>query len=197
MAARPNRFVTLTCRHQNGQEAALERITKSLPRLITALRKSRGEIDYFRMWESCEDGYPHFHLLVRSEFIPHSEIKALWERLTEAPIVDIRKAHGRSMRYVAKYLNKARNRDKTWSRQRISVSKKFWVPETTQSELMGWQHDRTHPIDHCESCPATSFDQEWFGRYVPRPRQPGDELPHELQHHELGEHNHTLDEDVG
>lgn len=181
VAASPTRFLTLTCRHEGDRATQLERITKALPRLITELRKKHGTIDYFRMLEHCKDGYPHFHLLLRCRFLPQPEIKRIWERLTGATIVDIRKAHGRSTGYVAKYLQKARDPDEKWSRQRISVSKHFWRTADGEADLIGWEHTREHPSAVAECTPATTYEREWVGRYIPSPRQPGDENPEELQ----------------
>lgn len=181
VAASPTRFLTLTCLHTGSKEDQLKTITLALPRLITALRKKHGPIEYFRMLEHCKDGYPHFHLLLRCKFLPQPEIKALWTKLTGATVVDIRKAHGRSTGYVAKYLQKARDPDDTWSRQRISVSKNFWRTADGEADLIGWEHTREHPTAVCEARPATQYDREWIGRYIPGPRQPGDELPEELR----------------
>lgn len=179
--AAPNRLVTLTIRHDGTIADQLHRLKKSLPRLITALRKTHGSIDYLRMMEECRDGYPHFHLLVRSAYLPQGEIKELWTKLTGATIVDVRKAHGRSTGYVAKYLGKARNSDQSWSRQRVSVSKHFWQPETHDNELIAWTRTREHPTEVVAAAHATTYEREWVGRYIPRPREPGDEQPTELQ----------------
>lgn len=181
IAAHPVRFMTLTCLHIDTPAERLALMRKALPRLITELRKQYGPIEYLRMLETCRDGYPHFHLLIRSAYLEHSRIKELWTRYTGATIVDIRKAHGRSTGYVAKYLGKACDEEQTWSRQRISVSHNFWVPQLRDDELIGWEHELQHPQEEARAHPATNYDREWLGRYIPRPRQPGDELPIELQ----------------
>lgn len=132
------------------------------------------------MLEHCEDGYPHFHLLARSNFIPQERLKELWEKLTGAYIVDIRKAHGRSTGYIAKYIQKARNSNGSWSRQRMSVSKRFWRKEDRSSTHIGFTHSRMHPIGTAEERPGCTFERLRPGYYHPRERQPGDEQPWEL-----------------
>lgn len=147
--ARPNRMVTLTCRHEEGPAEQHRKIVKALPRLVTQLR-SQTPIEYLRMLESCVDGYPHFHLLVRSAYIDQAWIQEEWKRLTGAHIVDIRKAHGASVAYVAKYVNKARGEDGMFSRQRISVSRQFWNDERGE-ELAVTDVTREHPVPYANA----------------------------------------------
>lgn len=184
VAAAPTKFLTLTCLHADSPADQLARIKKGLPRLITALRATHGPIEYLRMLEHCADGYPHFHLLLRAAFLPHAEIVAEWKKNTGAYIVDIRKAHGRSVNYVAKYLGKARDCEGKWGRQRISVSKNFWPAKDPGEELIGWEHEPTHPTDYARRHSSTQFEREWIGRYIPQPRMAGDQLPEELQSEE-------------
>lgn len=182
--AKPNRFVTLTLDRSRTPDDTLRVFTKQIPKLIKRLRRQFGEIEYLRMREQCADGYPHFHFLVRSTFIPHPELKKHWQELTQATIVDIRKAHGRSTGYVAKYISKARSADGDWHRQRIAVSQNFWLDsdEEHETDLQNFEHKRTHPSDWV----ATVCDETIPVRIRPclygfEPREPGDELPEELQ----------------
>lgn len=181
VAAAPTKFMTLTCLHVGTPSEQLTRIKKALPRLITSLRSKHGPIEYLRMLEHCADEYPHFHLLLRSGFLPHAEIVTQWTKNTGAYIVDIRKAHGRSVNYVAKYLGKARDCQGKWGRQRISVSQRFWPKREPGEDLIGWEHETTHPQDYAAVRPQVHFQREWLGRYVPQPRMAGDVLPEELQ----------------
>lgn len=179
VAARPNRMVTLTCRHEDGPAHRHRLMVLALPRLITELRQVTP-IEYLRMLESCVDGYPHFHLLVRSGFIEQSTIKEKWRRLTGAEIVDVRRAHGGSVAYVAKYINKARDETGTFSRQRISVSKDFWRPEVG-AELAVTEVTREHPVPYA----TTKLSDRAITRrtstiYQLDMREPGDEWPPEF-----------------
>jgi len=180
-AASPTRFITLTCRHEGEPSDQLRRITRALPRLITTLRKKHGSIEYLRMLETCQDGYPHFHLLARSDYLPQPEIKEHWSRLTDASIVDVRKAHGRSTGYIAKYLSKARSETGLWSRQRVSVSKGFWHKSERESDLIAFHHSRTHPQQSADDRPHLTYSRLVPGHYSPSLREPGDQLPPELR----------------
>lgn len=181
-AAEPTRFLTLTCNRKATSTEQLTRMTAALPRLVTALRKTHGEIEYIRMLEQCKDGYPHFHLLLRAGYLPYLEIRSIWERLTGATIVDIRKAHGRSLTYIAKYINKARDSDNTWSRQRVSVSKNFWRDQQSSSDMLGFTHHVQHPIQWAQTLdPDYTLRRLVPGIYAIDDREPGDDLPPELK----------------
>jgi hypothetical protein len=132
------------------------------------------------MLEECTDGYPHFHLLLRCGFIDRNKIVAIWRRLTEAYIVDIRVAHGGSVAYVAKYINKARDHTGQFSRQRISVSRGFWQHEP-QETLAITQTSREHPIPYA-NCNLTNraITRQSVGYYHLDEREPGDEWPSEF-----------------
>lgn len=179
--ARPSRMLTLTCRHEDTVDAQTATIKKALPRLITELRRKHGPIEYCRIQEQCKDGYPHFHLLVRSGFLPHEDVRSCWTKNTGATIVDIRKAHGKSVAYVSKYISKACSAEGAFSRQRIAVSRGFWMDEGAASSMIGFEHHRTHPHDFVEQRYATrTLERLRRGLYAVHDREPGDELPAEL-----------------
>lgn len=177
--AAPNRMLTLTCRHEDGPAEQLARMVKALPRLITYLRRD-GPIEYVRMLEQCVDGYPHFHLLIRSGYLDHATIKEFWTKNTKAEIVDIRKAHGKSVAYVAKYINKARDKDGTFSRQRLSVSRAFWRDDP-QETLVVTENTREHPKPYAEAhLQERAIERHYHGYYSLHMREPGDEWPPEF-----------------
>lgn len=178
--ASPNRFITLTCDRTRDPATQLKRMRTALPRLATALRTSVGTFEYLRMLEQCKDGYPHFHLLARSAFVPQSHLRTLWQKLTGATIVDIRKAHGRSTSYIAKYLGKARDKHGDWSRQRVSVSKHFWPEVLGEQTHIAFTHSRMHPTQTAENRPTTTFERLRPAYYCPHAREPGDANPEEL-----------------
>lgn len=181
VAARPNRFITLTCRHDGTPEQRLHEIKRGLTRLTAELRKQH-EFEYARMLEQCQDGFPHFHLLARSPFIPQPELKKLWARFTTATIVDIRKAYGASASYVAKYITKARDKDGNFGRQRLSVTRKFWPTNETLNELGAFVHHDEHPTAWAQRNQyAITLITRGPTRWLITEREPGDELPEELQ----------------
>lgn len=180
--AHPNRFVTLTLDRSRTADETLQCFTKNIPKLIKALRSEFGTLEYLRMREQCVDGYPHFHFLMRSKFIPHERLKALWCELTKATIVDIRKAHGRSTGYVAKYISKARSSDGAWHRQRIAVSQGFWLDDRGASDFENFTHSREHPAAWVsENCSTSTPVRIRPLLYRFEDRIGGDEPPEELQ----------------
>lgn len=180
--ANPSKFITLTCRHEDGPAAQYAKMTKAAPRLWSQLRRIYGEIEYVRLHESCRDGYPHFHFLARAPWMDQKEISRRWQRMTGAHRVDIRKAHGRSTGYVAKYISKAASPEGEWSRQRVTASNHFWSPDDNEQTLLGFHHDREHPWEyvpyHFEHAGLTRIRT---GLYHVHDREPGDELPPELE----------------
>lgn len=188
VAAAPNRMLTLTSLHEGDRVDRHQRMARALPRLATTLRSTFGPLEYIRMTEACADGYPHFHLLARSAFLPQQRIKELWQKLTDAYIVDVRKAHGKSIGYVAKYITKARNETGEFSRQRISVSKNFWVEENNIDECyLGWEHKSMHPSDYVKLL-ADHKIPNWVrtSLYEFADREPGDEIPYEFDTRTVG-----------
>ena len=181
--AKPTRFLTLTCLHIGSPEERLQLMRKKTQKLLETLRKQCGEIQYLRMLEQCKDEFPHFHFLIRSDYIPYDLIQKTWEEHTGAKIVDIRKAHGRSTGYVAKYLSKACSKTGQFSRQRISVSKKFWIDDTPENveEWIAWKATNTGPIQYAiDNQNEFSFEDRNSISWYMNERNPGDELPTSL-----------------
>ena len=65
-AARPNRLLTLTVDPSLyvSPRHAWEETRKCVPILIRNLRKRFGEVEYLRVTEVTQNGWPHYHLLV-------------------------------------------------------------------------------------------------------------------------------------
>lgn len=85
--AAPNKLLTLTVsshRYPTGEEA-WKAMSKAFPEIIRFWRKQTGDCDYLRVLELQDNGYPHFHCLVRARFIVHSQINAEWRRLIGDP----------------------------------------------------------------------------------------------------------------
>ena len=184
--ANPDRLITLTCRHENGPETQFTMMKKLLQRFVADIRKTQP-FEYLKVLELCKDGYPHFHLLARTPFIPQQRISELWYHHTKADIVDVRKCHGRSVSYVTKYITKAFTTHADWKsmtiRQRIGTSHKFYKETDQQAQqYISFQHDREHPWTYVPTNFGTTLSLERIrtGTYHIVERQDGDELPPEL-----------------
>ncbi len=126
--ARPNRLLTLTVdpKLYSDPRDAFDQTRRQLPRLFTTLRKTYDSIEYFRVVEVTRAGWPHYHCCVRSGYLPHFQVKAAWEQLTGATIVDLRqiKRTSQAITYVTKYLHKLSNIP--WTARHMSYSRKFF-----------------------------------------------------------------------
>lgn len=141
--AKPNRLLTLTTNPAlyGSPREAFDATRKQVPILIRRLRKQYGEIEYLRVTEATQRGYPHYHLMLRSAYIPHSVVKKLWSEMTGAYIVDIRqvKKTFSCYRYLVKYLSKIQ--DLEWTERHVSLSRNFippaddHLPETDETAL--------------------------------------------------------------
>ncbi len=133
--AQPNRLITLTVSNSlwENPRAAYEGTKGKVTQLAVRLRRKFGEFEYFKVLEVTKLGWPHFHLIVRSPYIPQQVIAGLWKQLTGAFIVDVRKIrkHRDVYFYVVKYL--AKQRYIPWTTRRVSWSKNFFAKETFKS----------------------------------------------------------------
>lgn len=180
--ASPTKFVTLSCLHVDGPENQLKTLTKALPKLIKKIRTHIGAIEYLRALEYCNDGYPHYHLLARVKFIEQKWLSEQWAALTGARVVDIRKAHGRSTKYVAKYMSKATGTENTWIRQQFAVSKNFWQDQDATTQWLNWETNRIPVYEAAANiCQVNTLERVGLGCYRIEPgRTDGDDVPYEL-----------------
>jgi hypothetical protein len=97
--------------------------------LLSSLRKRFGPIEYLRVTEVTVAGWPHYHMLLRSGFLPHAVIKSQWQQLTGASIVDVRQVLPKwnAYTYLLKYLCKLHNLG--WTERHVSTSRDFFPPE--------------------------------------------------------------------
>lgn len=146
--ATPNRMLTLTVNPAcwTDPRNAYDGTRRQISVLFTHLRKIFGDIEYLRVTELDKKGWPHYHLLLRSGYIPHGVIKREWERLTGAIIVDIRpvKKSLNAYKYLVKYLSKIHSIP--WTDRHISYSRSFFPPEDPQSR-------NPLELDHVETIP--------------------------------------------
>lgn len=127
-SAEPNRFITLTVANRlyNSPREAYDKTRRALPQLTVRVRRKYGEFEYFRVLETTRKGWPHYHLVARSKYIPHIFIRDVWAELTGATIVDVRqiKRNEHIYRYVIKYL--AKQSYVPWTNRRISWTRNFF-----------------------------------------------------------------------
>ena len=150
--AAPNRLLTLTIDPSwyESPRAAFEKTAKLVPELIRKLRLRFGSIEYLRVTEVTKKGWPHYHLLVRSSYLPHIVVKSLWEKMTRAHIVDLRQVTKSfsAYYYLVKYLSKMHRLD--WTERHLSTSKDFFPPKQPQPKRQGIvgkpQFLHIHPI---------------------------------------------------
>lgn len=128
--AQPTRLVTLTVSNSlwaNPREA-YDGTKGKVTQLAIRLRRQFQEFEYFKVLEVTKLGWPHYHLIVRSDYIPQKTIANIWKQLTGAYIVDVRKIrHKRDVYfYVVKYL--AKQKYIPWTTRRVSWSRHFFEP---------------------------------------------------------------------
>jgi hypothetical protein len=151
--AAPSRLLTLTVNNRlySNPRAAFDATRAFVPELIRFLRTRFGEVEYLRVTEVTRAGYPHYHLLVRSAFLPHAVVKKAWHEMTGAEIVDLRpvtKTFG-AYNYLTKYLTKMHRLD--WTERHVSYSRNFFPPLPPEQErpanLGDCQRMSLHPYD--------------------------------------------------
>jgi hypothetical protein len=157
--AAPNRLLTLTVDPKNYQtpREAFEHTAVYVPELMRALRARFGELEYLRVTEVTRKGFPHYHLLLRSAYIPHPVVQSLWRKYTGATIVDIRQVNKsfRCYLYLCKYLSKMHALE--WTERHVSYSRHFFLatqnPKPQTTPLGDFEVREEHPFEwlatHC------------------------------------------------
>lgn len=173
MAATPNRLLTLTLppRYAESPHAAWLKSAPLVSELTRVLRKRFGEVEYLRVTELHKTGYPHYHLLVRSKYLPQPVVKAEWERLTGATIVDLRAVpkQFRAYWYLTKYLSKMHRLG--WTNRHVSTSRGFFKPAKPDdyqpikwlAKSRDWRHPYRIMYDHYA---AMEVQAEAPGRWI-------------------------------
>jgi hypothetical protein len=139
--------------HDNPELAWLSTSPK-VPELIRALRKRFGHVEYLRVVELTDKGWPHYHLMVRSDYLPQKVVAKIWEELTAAKIVDIREVRQffNSFQYLVKYLTKLHRVD--WTDRHVTYSRSFFpVSITRTTNPAEWtlvQAPEIHPLKYLE-----------------------------------------------
>lgn len=126
--AAPNKLITLTVnpRFYKDPRDAFDQTRRQLSQLAKTIRLERGEFEYLRVIEATKAGWPHYHLVARTPYVPQATLSRAWRSLTKAPVVDIRKIDERLgvFGYVFKYLGKQVSIP--WTKRRISWTRNFF-----------------------------------------------------------------------
>lgn len=162
--AKPNRLLTLTVdtKLYLSQREAYDSTRRKVTELASRIRRRFKEFEYIRILEVTKKGWPHYHLLVRSPYIPHSYLRDTWAELTGATIVDVRqmKKDNNVYFYVLKYLSK--QKVIPWTNRRVSWSRHFFPkdskPKGQPLKLLGRDLRSQHPSE--------VIHEKWGGQMI-------------------------------
>lgn len=113
MEGKPNRFITLTCRHQPGDDkvAIARRLSAAWRTIVLRWRrlKEYHKCEYMAVFEPHADGYPHMHILWKGHWIDQKWLSEQGQELLNSPVQHVfRIKDARSaVAYVTKYFSKA------------------------------------------------------------------------------------------
>jgi hypothetical protein len=151
--AAPNKLITLTTNPNvwENPRAAYDGTRRKVTEFATKVRRFAKPFEYFKVLEVTKNGWPHYHLIARSPYLPQRKLSAIWNHLTNAPIVDVRaiKKSGEVYQYVVKYLGKQKYIP--WTERRCSWSRGFFEkddfkpPASLEIELVETYEE--HPAD--------------------------------------------------
>jgi len=172
MAGKPERFLTLTTWPQPGETAqdVYKKYRPKVSYLFAKLRKMYGSFEAVTILERTQKGFPHWHCLVRCPFIPQQVISDLWQRLTGAKIVDIRRIRDEkeAICYVTKYILKAVDNNLTHRLGRLtSFTSGYSIQDrvTPQTREFVWSKSRLCAEDELkvwyEGWRAVRTDSGW------------------------------------
>lgn len=152
--AKPNRFITLTCwtRLYENPRQAFDLTRRKVGEFAQHFRRQLGEFEFFRVLEATEAGWPHYHLITRSPYIPHKHLLAKWQELTGNKIVHV-KAIDKATNaywYTVKYLGK--QYAVPWTTRRAAWSRHFFPPSQFEAgpslNLMNQEFEHQHPANY-------------------------------------------------
>jgi hypothetical protein len=121
-------FVTLTYERNSSVGNTWKKVSRDTNRYLQRVRRTLGNIDYLRAFESHKDGYPHVHILIlfpveynirnRGKFLHQSYYKRLKDAWPHG-LSDAQSPLGKgnhSIGYILKYLNKSSSSNNLWSK---------------------------------------------------------------------------------
>ncbi len=124
LAGQPDKFITLTVNPAWGSSPyERARALADAWRTVVRLAKTKyglKALPYLCVFEACESGEPHLHILARVKWISHSWLRAQMKRLINAPIVEIEQVKNKKKLayYISKYIGK--------DPQRFESCKRYW-----------------------------------------------------------------------
>jgi len=129
--ADPKRLLTLTIDPSlySSPREAFDKTRRQVPELIRQLREKFGEVEYLKVTELHKSGFPHYHLMIRSGYLPHECIKSIWSSLTGAKICHIEPINQKfsTFFYLVKYLSKMHRI--AWTDRHVSYSRNYFRPD--------------------------------------------------------------------
>ncbi len=161
LSGKPNKFITLTVNPAWGSSPyerarALADAWRTIVRLAKT-KYSLKSLPYLCVFEACESGEPHLHILARVKWISHSWLREQMLRLIDAPIVEI--AEVKNKKKLAYYISKYIGKDP----QRFASCKRYWCTRDWQLTKYDpepptgrWDH-RWHLV----RTPLAALAEEW------------------------------------
>lgn len=161
LSGRPTTFITLTVNPAWGSgpyERA--RALADAWRVVVRLAKTKyklASLPYLCVFEACESGEPHMHILCRVKWISHGWLREQMRRLIGAPIVEIERV--KSPKKLAFYVSKYMGKDP----HRFQTCKRYWT--TRDWELTKFQPQpppgRWHSRWQIVRTPLAELAEEW------------------------------------
>lgn len=131
-SGKPTRFLTLTIRFQEGDDAddAARRLARAwrLLRLRIKKRYRVKKVPFIAVWEATKRGAPHLHIFMRGRYLHQKWLSEQMDDLINSPVVDIRKIQNKdkAANYVTKYITKAA--------KQFAGCKRYWRSQDWQLE---------------------------------------------------------------
>ena len=143
LGGEPNRFVTITIRHQEGAnpyEQAL-RLSDAWRAFVRHYRKKHGKtsLEYIAVFEAHKSGAPHLHILCRSTWIAQTQLKEFMMARIDSHRQDVRWCKDRmdAAYYCAKYVGKGPGK--------FGTCKRYWQSTTYKTRPWTNPHPETDP----------------------------------------------------
>jgi hypothetical protein len=161
LSGKPNKFITLTVNPAWGSSPyERARALADAWRVVVRLAKTKyslKSLPYLCVFEACESGEPHLHILARVEWISHSWLREQMQRLINAPIVEVQEVKNKKKLayYISKYIGK--------DPQRFHTCKRYW--STRDWELTSFEPEvapgRWHRRWTLVRTPLSALAEEW------------------------------------
>ncbi len=161
LSGQPDKFITLTVNPAWGSSPYQRaRALADAWRTVVRLAKTKyglKALPYLCVFEACESGEPHLHILARVQWISHSWLREQMKRLIDAPIVEIEQVKNKKKLayYISKYIGK--------DPQRFHTCKRYWC--TRDWELTMYEPEplpgRWHKGWYLVRTPLSALADEW------------------------------------